>query len=336
MVYRFRPPTDIEYSSIRIAKRTGDVLREATDEDLPPDARSFADPFHKDGDLYAFRLVDANGTVVHESEFSEASRRPDRTFRLEDLFHPEELAACPIPDGVLVAVVHQNMDPNGWWESTRTWLVRTSDGTITLSDDLFWPRGQEPFDYSQAGEHDLYLMPTQMYSFLSYLSLKIEKPFYEYPEELPKGYSITELIEYLASALGRFNSEQPVTSLGFRFHKGLNPPNTPTSVPQDSRQIIVKLASIEAQEAMVVKWIELDVEYSDGGADVNLNKYDRYSSMLSDLKGDVIEEMARHKNRFLPKGFFLGSQPTLVHPWHTLQLGLNDTPFLHYRAGLTL
>ena len=137
MVYRFRINKEIRFDSIRIMKRRDNIERRASEDDFAPDVREFLDPYWQEGDQYSHCLI-LNDEIVTKSEWQEVSFLSEKRIKLESLFHPEEAKAVKFKNKTLVSLIHQSSNPNGWWGTTRSWLVRVEDGYITCSDEFFF------------------------------------------------------------------------------------------------------------------------------------------------------------------------------------------------------
>ena len=302
MIFKFEVQEDIEYDAIRICKRDdeGSPSYVISKDDLPPDTRSFNDSYHREKNLYAYVLV-KSGVVIFTSSFRSLEIEESKFVDLSKLFHEEELKICPIRDDTLAVIIHQDLNPNTWLETSRSWLARAKDDKFIINDKMLFPATQENLvNYADLSFKDIYILPTQLYDFFQYMSLQVEKAEMTYNKTIPKKFTIQELLMCIYAALGRFNSIQPQTRFNFMFGKTLNL----EAVPTRDKHFIIRLAVIEALQALVQFWIDLDFSYSDG-VDVEMAKKDAYQSFRSELN-DWQDEAAEIKSAYLGRGTFIG------------------------------
>lgn len=309
MIFRFIVRENVDFDRIEILKKQDGNSPAYVAGTIKKDCREFNDEFHKDGNKYAYQLMNCE-KILFTSPFRFIEVRQEKTICLSDLFHSEELKSINLPNNSLVAVVHQNGNANAWYLTTRSWLVRVNNNKFTISDDVFYPKAQAHLDdYEDIESGNLFFVPLQMFEFLSYMSMQIEKAEYNYPKSMPRNFSFDELIMCLEAATGRFNSIQPSTKFGFRFSTNFND----QSVPNRDKHMIVRLATIEAIQALIMFWINFEFQYSEG-ISLDVSKREAFQSYRSELN-DVLEEIKILKSSYLGRPTFLGSKFGFAAPF---------------------
>jgi hypothetical protein len=101
------------------------------------------------------------------------------------------------------------------------------------------------------------------------------------------GYTDVDLLMYLISAVGYFNSVPPVTTLGIG------------NVPDTFMQKIIDVAVLYGIEAQMMYAIDTDVSYNDQGLSLNIDHFSKLSALYGNLANRVLEDIKKMKTSLI-------------------------------------